>query len=866
LLPLPASVGGVLLERDAALAELEAAVDRVTTGGQGELAVVTGEAGVGKSSLVGHFTRTGAPGEVLWGACDSLRAPRPLGPLVDIARSIGVTTSARDALFAGIYEHLQAVPKAAVVVVEDVHWADAATLDLLTMLGRRIDRTRGLLVITYRDDELDPEHPLWPLLADVAGHVRARIAVCPLSLDAVVTLAGQHAAPDVDAAALHRVTGGNPFYVTECLAAGSTAVPSTVREAVLARAARLSPPARRLLDVVAVVPGAADLELLGDTGDALDEVTARGILVAGAGQVAFRHELARLAIDGALGPARRRALHQEVLATLLAASPPVPAARLAYHAGEAGDVAAVLEHAPEAAAQAVAVGGHREAAALLGQALRFADRLPARDRAALWARLGAEAHYLGQPEMAIDAYRQAIDGYRRLGDRAREGELLAALAGPYGELGRQADSRAAVFTAIELLEDLGPSAELAVAYGSAASQHMLARELAEAEVVAQRSIALCEQIGRRDHLCYVLIQSGIGVLMAGDDAGLARIRRGIAIARAEGWDHRVGLGLLQIGSGAGEVRRYDLAVPALREAIAFCDDHELLAYLRYCQAWQARCDLELGRWNEADALAGELVFSRATRGVTRITALTVLGKLRARRGDPEVWPVLDEALAIARASGHLQRLWPAAAARAEAAWLEGRPADELPVLDEALALATDLAYPWAVDELTWWRLRATTPTAEALPRQGRNAVGPSTPFGALVAGDPGAAGWWAELGCSYEAALARADSAAPEEVEAGHAALVALGARPAAAYAAARLRAVGRRVPRGSAATTRAHPHGLTRREAEVAALLGEQLTNAEIAARLFISTKTVDHHVSSILAKLGASSRRDAARRLAAG
>ncbi|HMG42620.1 MAG TPA: AAA family ATPase [Acidimicrobiales bacterium] len=858
----------MLLEREDHLEALVAAFARVRDGGRGTLAVVVGEAGAGKTSLVRCLAAEHVPaGDVLWGACDSLRTPRPLGPIADIAAGVGGPVAAaldddagRDRVFTALLDHLRTLPRPQLVVVEDAHWADEATLDVLTLLGRRIGQTRALVVLTYRDDELDAGHPLRVLLGDVGGQIGCRVPVRPLSLEAVTVLAGDHAA---DPAELYAVTAGNPFYVTECLAAGATTVPATVRDAVLARAARLTPGARQVLDGVAVVPGGVDLELLDalvdEAGEALDACVEAGVLTAGAGVVTFRHELARLAIEDTVAPARRRALHRAALQALRKRGG-VPDARLAFHAAEAGDVDAVLVHAPAAADHAAALGAHREAVTHLAQALRHAERVTLEQRADLWARQAAELYLVGRPDDAVDAYARAVEGYRELGDPAREGELLVASAGPRAELGDQREAAEAIGAAIDLLEGLGPSPELAVAYAGRCAQHMLARKLDEAERWAQRSIELCERLGRRDHLCFVLIQSGVGVLMAGDEAGHLRILRGMAIARAEGWDHRVGLGLLQIGSGAGEVRRYDLAVPALREAIAFCDDRDLLAQMRYCQAWLARCELEQGHWDEAAALAGELVAKPSTTGVTRLTALTVLGKLRARRGDPGAWPALDEALALARANGHLQRLWPAAAARAEAAWLDGHAlGDEVTVVEEAHRLATGLAYPWAVDELSFWLWRAGQAIPDPDPVPGAEAT---TPFALHRRGDAaGAAAAWSALGCPYEAALAGADSDDVDAVEAAHAELTRLGARPAAGYTAARLRALGGRAVRGPNAATRANPFGLTPREVDVAGLLARQLTNAEIAARLFISAKTVDHHVSSILTKLGVGTRREAAR-----
>src|SRR6185503_15646420 len=211
-----------LLEREPALAALQGALADVAHG-EGRVALVYGEAGIGKTTLVDSFARARRqPGRTLWGACDSLHTPRPLGPVYDIAQQAGSALLDRleagappRAIFAAVLEELGRRPPV-VAVLEDLHWADAATLDLIRFLGRRIRQVPALLVLTYRDDELGPRHPLRIALGDLAtGAAVRRIALSPLSVAAVRTLAtGQ----PLDATALHRQTGGNPFFVTEALA------------------------------------------------------------------------------------------------------------------------------------------------------------------------------------------------------------------------------------------------------------------------------------------------------------------------------------------------------------------------------------------------------------------------------------------------------------------------------------------------------------------------------------------------------------------------------------------------------------------------------------------------------------------------
>ena len=855
----------MLLERDDALAALRSAFERVRRTGRGGFVVVGGEAGVGKTSLVRHAI-SNLPGEptVLWGACDSLSTARALGPLADIAAQTGGelaellgSGASRDEAFAATLRLLTATSDPTVVVVEDAHWADEATVDLLTFLRRRIDTTRALVLMSYRDDALPPRHPLRAVLGDVHAGSETRLQLRPLSLKAVTTLAEGH---DVDAAEAHRITGGNPFFVTELLAVGGTTAPPTVRDAVLARASRLPEPARQVLDAIAVVPTRAEMWLVDRLVDhpeqvrAVDDCVDQGVLRVEGDGVMFRHEIARLAVRDAVAPVRRRELHQRALAAL--AAPPsgtVDEARVAHHAFESGDADAVLAHAPRAAEHAARVGAHRQAAEHLDHAARYAGRLPVPEQIDLWYRLGMELMVLADLNGALAAYETALALCRSSGDRLREGEVLSRMAGTLTTMGRQRESRERVEQSVAVLEPLGDTPELAFAYTNRSAQHMLAREFAPAEEWGQKAIVLTERLGRRDLLCYVQVQSGVGVLMNGDDAGHDRILRGMEIARELDSHSTVALGYSQIGSGAGEVRRYDLAVPALETGLAYCEQLELAGQELYIRSWLARCYLEQGRWQEAGELCAAVLRSPLPVGIARMVAVTVLGRLRARRGDPGVWEALDESLELARENGHLQRLWPAAVARAEAAWLAGHLESELVVVEEAYALAAAVTYPLATGELRSWLARGGQRPTKPKPA--------APPFQLALDGRLAeAAAAWQAIGCEWDAAVVLMGSDDPALVRSALDSFEALGSRPAARLAGNRLRELGARVPRGPNAATRGNPAGLTGREIEVVTLLGEGLRNAEIAERLVISVKTVGHHVTSLLGKLGVQSRHAAA------
>ena len=205
------------------------------------MVLVSGEAGIGKTSLVqGFCDHAEGSGRVLWGACDVLFTPRPLGPLVDIAEAAGGDVA--DAIERGAvpYEVAAAVRRVleqrppTILVLEDVHAADEATLDVMRLLARRSDGLPAMVIATYRDDGLDRWHPLRTVLGEIAALSPVdRLRLAPLSRDAVAQLAAPHGAEGHE---LYAKTAGNPFFVTEALAAPGEEIPATVRDAVLGRA------------------------------------------------------------------------------------------------------------------------------------------------------------------------------------------------------------------------------------------------------------------------------------------------------------------------------------------------------------------------------------------------------------------------------------------------------------------------------------------------------------------------------------------------------------------------------------------------------------------------------------------------------
>jgi DNA-binding CsgD family transcriptional regulator len=865
-----------LFERDRELAILRALQEEAAAG-RGRIALIGGEAGIGKTALVERFlaqtqsdqtqsdqTQTGQrpTARTLWAPCEALFTPRPLGPLYDIAqqtasplRALLESETNRATLFSAVFDELAQAPS--ILVIEDIHWADEATLDLIKYLARRISRTPTLLILTYRDEELSRDHPLRLLLGDLTSRDVARLPLLPLSEAVVIALAQLARRP---AGQLYAVTGGNPFFVVEALAYDAPGTPTSVSDAVLARVARRSPAAQRLLELVAVVPNRVERRVIAALGmgdeATLDECLDAHLLRLEGQNIAFRHELARLAVEGALSPARRQGLHADILRALLKRDVGSPSlARLVHHAAQAEDAALVLWFAPEAARQAAAQKAHREAAAHYQTALLYADQLTSEQQAELLSGLANEHYLTGQIEEALAPCEAALALWRALDRTEKVGQTLCRLSRLSWLLGRNAEAERHGLAAVEALETLPPGHALALAYGNLAHVGLRETESAKAHSWGKRAIALAEQLGDHETLSYALNSVGAAEIYDGDEQGRAKLEQSLAIALERGYEEHAARAYANLAIIWVNRRQHPQASVYLHEGIAYCAERDLDPWGHFLRWAQARSRLEQGDWMGAEEDATAILDVPWMAVTNRIPALLVLGRVLARRGDPGAEALLDEARDLAHAIGEPQRVEQVAAARAEWRWLQGDRAGCVAEAREVIHEPFRLVRPWHQSEVVIWLWRAG----------GLDETPPGTPesYAQEMAGNwHAAAVAWEQLGSPWEQALALlgGDEAAQREALA---IFERLGAPPAMEKARQRLKERGARgLARGPRPVTRRNPQGLTNRELEVLPLLAEGLRNAEIADRLSTSPRTVEHHVAGVLMKLNARSRAEAVRR----
>ena len=838
-----------LLERDGPLAALSEAHEQAAQG-RGSVVLVTGEPGIGKTALVARFARDHSDqGRVLWGSCDDLAIARPFGPFRDLSPSIALDQldGSPHRFHSFLLDELAASPGPTVLVLEDVHWADEATIDAITVIGRRIATLPAMMVLTYRSGELDPGHPFPSALETIRSGVSLYLQLAPLSRSAVAVLAGE------EADRIYTLTGGNPFYINELLAAGPAEIPPSVANAVLGRASRLDEGSRRLVELVSMAPSRIPARILDmmmpDWPSAADEPERRQLLTVDPNYVRFRHELARAAVRSSVPNARRRLLHAEILEALLEAdSDP---AEIVHHAEEAGNTEVVSRYALVAARRAAAVESNREAYAHYLRASDFVDWLPSAEAAILFEELAVAAYTVDRHPEALSAIGRAIELNQEGGDQLAVGRCTRILSRCHWYLGDGDLAKHHADQAIRILEPLGESVELARAYSGLSQLAMLSADSEGALTWGERAVQLADRLGADEVKVHALVNIG-SVHIQTDPADFSTLLEAHRLADRVGERHEAVRALLNLGYTAMMWADTETARRYTDEAVAYAEEHQVDAlgtYVRMISAWLM---LRAGEWTQAERTAG--VVEASETGVNQLLAKTILTELAVRRGDEDAPERLAALAEQAERTGELQRIGPVL--QLETEWALTMGSDFPREHFERVRPLIKVAVGWAEGVMAWAAVAGVDlPVAGRLP----------APYSAMMdrdwarAADAfGAAGW--DYDRAIMLSLLDDDASLIEALSIARR----LGATPLDQRATRRMRELGHTVPGRPRDSTIANPAGLTARQLEVLNLLAEGLSNVEIADRLYISVRTVEHHVEGILTKLGVSSRREAARRYA--
>jgi DNA-binding CsgD family transcriptional regulator/tetratricopeptide (TPR) repeat protein len=852
-----------LLERERHLATLADLLDGATRGA-GRLAVVRGDAGAGKTALLRAFLDdVPAAVDTAIGYCDSIATPRPLSPVHDLARSLGnglgsllQRSAPREEIRDHLIQRFEARP--VVLAIEDVQWADDATIDLIKLLARRIGETSALLLLTYRE-EPRPSPGIARLLGQLATSPGAtQIEVLPLSRSAMSLMtAGTSVNPDT----LYRLTSGNPFFASEILAADGLALPRSIRDLIRGRLAELDERARSAIDAAAILGSRIEPWLLaavaGETLPGIDDAIAAGLVLRDGDGLSFRHELARFAVLEDLAVIRAIGLHRSALIALRRAGI-ADAARLAHHAEGAADGVAVLEFAPLAAEQALDNGAYREAIAQLRRSLRFAT--PTDDRRVdLLEKLGDAEMVVANGVAADEAWTEALAIRRARGDQPQlVGDLVRRIA--RSAMWRADFSRAMAFAreAVAILMPVGESHELGMAFVGLSGQLMMESHSEEAIELGERALAMADKLGDDEVRALALNYIGAAEVGLGQEKGLDKLERSVAIARANGLASAVYRGLFNLAASAAVLQQLHRSEGYFDELTRFSASSEVISC--NIDANRAEVQLMLGRWAEADASASDALqaVDDSLDPLDAATATLVLARLRTRRGQAGAEALLDEAGELMLGTNDLARTWMLVSARVESAWLAGDLGSMVLQLGRLLDKAVESRDPWLTGEIARWLQRA-----DATPKVLSHVA---EPHRLSLEGDwRSSATAWKERDNPYEAALALLDADEPTALREAHDILLGLGAHGVLPIAVQRLRASGAPVPRGPRQSTIAHAALLTEREAEIADLVAVGLSNREIAERLVLSEKTVGHHVSAVIGKLGVRRRGEVSARLAA-
>jgi ATP/maltotriose-dependent transcriptional regulator MalT len=831
--------------------------------GEGHCIMLSGEAGIGKTALVRAFCQEHRHhAKVYLGTCDALFTPRPLAPVYDVIWQIWEdqpgSAEDRSSLFTDFINRFDQLPGPSLLVFEDIHWADEATVDFIKFLGRRITRFRCLFILTWREEEIYIGHPLKQLLGQLPPHSFTRLQLPPLSRTAVEDLAKTRGYSGED---VYGISGGNPFYVNEILASYSPGIPDNIKDTILSVFNRLDANTRQVCELLSVTPTGFEADYLEELEPqyetALAACLGTKIILLKDNRLFFKHELYRRTIEYALSPFMRIKHHKRILTTFCERfESNGETERIIHHAKNANDHPTVVHYAPIAARQAAALGAHTEAAKLYFSAIEYYPGKDPDTLVTLYEPYANECYLTNRMKEAIIYQQKVASIWREKSNPERLGDSLWFLSRLWWFDGNRRQAERFALEAINTLADQPSSRPKAMAFSNMSQLKMLSDQTVECIHWGEKAIGIANELGDEEILSHAYNNVGSVQMRVPTyrQKGLDLLRRSLDIALRRHFHEHAARAYTNMASNAIQLKDYPLATTVLADGITYCEELELDSWRTYMLSWKARLLLDTGRWAEASATAEQLVRSETQASIVKILALVVIGTIRMRRGEADALPLLLEARTKAFEAMELQRILGALTALLEYEWITGQPVLEKAAIEYAIGVISQggtLRESSEFDYWLWKVRKAQIPWHEVNDRY--RADHPAMAIETAAA--------WQQLGCPYEQALFLFEG--DEDAKREAIAIVhRLGATSVYEKMKLGMRSEGiRSIPRGSRKSTRDNPALLTERELGVLELLKEGLPNKEIGSRLFISAKTVDHHISAILSKLDVDSRNKAVR-----
>jgi DNA-binding CsgD family transcriptional regulator len=849
-----------LIERDVYVDKLQSLFESAEEK-EGHCVFISGEAGIGKSSLVKVFTKElKKEYNIYRGTCDALFTPRPLAPLYDILLQLGshlpesnIDITDRSAFFSRFLHDLRSQEKTSILIFEDIHWADEATLDFIKSLSRRITQLPCLFILTYRDNEIHSSHPLRNILGQLNADSFTRLQLLPLSSDAVDKMAEEKGYNGRD---VYTISGGNPFYVNEILASYSTGIPDNIRDSVLSVYNRLDAHTKQIWDILCVMPTAfevAYLEKIDPTyGGAIENCLALKILIIENELVFFKHELYRRTIEVSLSPFLRVALNKKVLELFKESfEKNHKIEQIIHHAKNANEYEMVVQYAPLAARQAALVGAHIEASRLYLTAIEYYQGNDMDTLIGFYEAYAYECYLTNQINEAIIYTGKSLALWKKKNDTEKTGNCLRFLSRLwwFDGNGKQAESFGK--QAIEVLQDQPSSKIKAMAYSNMSQLKMLADDHAECISWGEKAIQIAKETGDEETLSHAL--NNIGAVKMRDPLSAAEgkelLQQSLEIAQRNSFHEHVARAYTNLCTVSLITKDYTFSEKLVNDGIRFCEAIDLDAWTFYMLSTKARLLLETGHWEEAYTIADKLLQNEAQPPVIKIGALIVVGTIKIRKGDPDASAFLHEVMKLAFTTGEIQRIGPALMVVMEYEWITGTKLIEAQAIDKTISIIAQMKNCIEASEFIFWLRKAER--GELPFKETEDPYDISNKTKALKA-----AAFWAKAGAPYQQALSLYE-VSEEDKRTAIAIVQKLGASAVYEKMKQEMRNSGiKSIPRGIRKTTQSNPALLTGRELDVLQLLNQGMQNKEIAGRLFISAKTVDHHISSILFKLEAKSR----------